>query len=279
MNMMQMVGLMVCCYFVTLVLLVVYRNIINVKVGNTVFILVDLVFFFCWNYAAYQRGWLSDGFMTLENISPFIMTLIPLTVFMSEKVRSYCNSAIAFLWVGMFLALMISPQHAYIFSFNIDASFIYTSEAACHLIASLYGAYLIITKQVKCNARYLVKSVVCMFSVIGFGLFLNYVFHIRNFGMDPYGDYSIYMLDIFGSFEATLAAYLLGVFLVLTIGMQIGLVFFKLVEATYDDEEKKGDALSEKAEENPRQTDSSEEGQIAEPEQTQPSDDVKMEEI
>ena len=174
---------------------------------------------------------------------------------------------------------MISPQHAYIFSYNIEATFIYSAEAACHLIASLYGAYLIITKQVKCNVRYLGKSVVCMFSVIGFGLFLNYVFHIRNFGMDPYGDYSIYMLDIFGSFEATLAAYLLGVFLVLTIGMQIGLVFFKLVEATYDDEEKKGDALPEKAEETPQHTDSSEEGQITDPEQTQTSDDVKMEEI
>ncbi len=237
MNMMQMVGLMVICYFVTLTLLAIYRNIINVKVANTVFILVDLVFFFCWNYAAYQRGWLSDGFMTLENISPFIMTLIPLTVFMSERVRSYCNSAIAFLWVGMFLALMISPQHAYIFSYHVDASFLYTSEAACHLIASLYGAYLIITKQVKCDAKHWRRSIICMFSVIGFGVFLNYVFHIRNFGMDPYGDYTIYMIDIFGSFEATLAAYLLGVLVVLTFGMQLGLVFFKLVEASHENVE------------------------------------------
>jgi hypothetical protein len=242
--MMQMVGLMVICYFVTLTLLAIYRNIINVKVGNTVFIIVDLVFFFFWNYAAYQRGWLSDGFMTLENISPFIMTLIPLTVFMSDRVRSYCNSAIAFLWVGMFLALMISPQHAYIFNFNIEASPIYTAEAACHLIASLYGAYLIITKQVKCDARHWRRSVICMFSVIGFGVILNYAFHIRNFGMDPYGDYTIYMIDIFGSFEATLAAYLLGVLLVLTIGMQVGLVFFKLVEATHE-EKKETEALAE----------------------------------
>ena len=55
MNMMQMVGLMVCCYFVTLVLLAIYRNIINVKVGNAVFIIVDVIFFFFWNYGGYQR--------------------------------------------------------------------------------------------------------------------------------------------------------------------------------------------------------------------------------
>ncbi len=235
MNMMQMVGIMVAVYFITLTLLAFYRNIINVKVGNAVFIIVDLVFFFCWNYAAYLRGWLEDGFMTLENISPFIMTLIPLTVFLSERIRSYCNSAIAFLWVGMFLALMISPQHAYIFSYNIDASFVYVSEAACHLIASLYGAFLIITKQVKCDARHWRRSVICMYSVIGFGVILNYLFHTRNFGMDPYGKYTIYMLDIFGSFEATLVAYLLGVLVVLTVGMQIGLLFFKLVESTHAD--------------------------------------------
>ena len=227
--MMQMVGIMVFCFFVSLTAICLYHEHINKKIGNLVFITIDLVFFFCWNYAAYQIGWLEDGYMTLENISPFIMTLIPLTLFMSDKVRSYCNSAIAFLWMGMFLALSISPEHSYIFSFTHEANFIYASEAACHLIASLYGIYLIISGQVVCNFKSLVKSAICMFSVIGFGVFLNYVFHTRNFQMDPYGNYSIYMIDIFGSFGATLAAYLLGVLLVLIIGMQAGHLLNKMV--------------------------------------------------
>ena len=222
MNMMQMVGIMMLCYFVALTVICLYHNHINKKIGNIIFIAIDVVFFFCWNFAAYQRGWLEDGFMTFGNISPFIMTLIPLTVFMNEKVRSYCNAAIAFLWMGMFLALSISPEHSYIFSFTHEANFIYASEAACHLVASIYGIYLIISGQVVCDFKNLIKSVVCMYSVIGFGLFLNYFFHTDNFGMDPYGDYSIYMLDIFGSFGATLAAYLLGVLVVLIVGMQAG---------------------------------------------------------
>ena len=233
MNMMQMVAIMVACYFITLILLCIYRDIINIKVANTVFIIVDIIFFLAWNYAAYLRGWLEDGFMTLENISPFIMTLIPLTVFMSDRVKKYCNSAIAFLWLGMFLALMISPQHAYIFSYNIEATFIYSAEAACHLIASLYGVYLIISGQVECNFKTWMKSIICMYSVIGFGVILNYFFHTRNFGMDPYGDFSIYMLDILGSFEATLLAYLLGVMFVLTIGLQFGYLLNKLVDSAH----------------------------------------------
>jgi len=235
MNMMQMVAFMVICYFITLTLLCVYRKIINVKIANYVFIAVDLVFFFCWNYAAYLRGWLKDGFMTLENISPFIMTLIPLTLFMGERVKKYCNSAIAFLWLGMFLALMISPQHAYIFNYNIEATFIYASEAACHLIASLYGVWLIISGQVECSTRSLGRSVACMYLVIGYGVFLNYFFHTRNFGMDPYGNFSIYMLDILGSFEATLLAYLLGVLVVLVIGIQFGHGLKKLVDSFHEE--------------------------------------------
>ena len=233
MNMMQMVAIMVGCYFITLTLLCVCRDIINVKVANTVFMIVDLIFFLAWNYAAYLRGWLEDGYMTLENISPFIMTLIPFTALLSDRVRKYCDSAIAFLWLGMFLALLISPQHAYIFNYNIEASLIYTSEAACHLLASLYGAYLIISGQVKCDFKTWGKSIVCMYSVIGFGVILNYLFHTGNFGMNPYGGYTIYMVDVLGSFWATLVAYLLGVMFVLTIGMQVGRALNNLVVAAH----------------------------------------------
>ena len=87
-----------------------------------------------------------------------------------------------------------------------------------------------------------------MYSVIGFGVFLNYVFHTSNFGMDPYGGYGIYMIDLFGSFEATLVAYLLGVLVVLTAGMQIGRIFFQLVEATHEDEEESAECEVQSAE-------------------------------
>ena len=230
MNMMQMVGIMVLCYFTSVLMLSLMHKHINTRLGNTIFIIADIVFFFFWNYAAYLEGWLESGFMTLGNISPLIMTLIPFTVLLSPKVREYCNAAIAFLWVGMFIALMISPQHAYIFSFNTEASLMYTSEAACHLLASVYGFYLMISGQVKCDFKNWVKSIVCLYSIITFGILLNILFHTNNFQMDPYGGASIYMIDIFGSFWATVVAYYLGVLLVLTIGMQIGYGVQKLVE-------------------------------------------------
>ena len=177
----------------------------------------------------YEHGWLKDGFETLGNISPMIFTSIPLTIFMKDKVKEYVFAAIAFLWTGMFLALFISPEYTYLFSYKTDANLLYTGEALCHMLTSLFGIYLILTKQVQITVKNWVKSLVFMYSVIGFGVFLNYFFHRDNFGMNPYGGYSIYFLDLFGTFEATLIAYLLGVLVVLTIGMQFGYLMCKLV--------------------------------------------------
>ncbi len=228
-NMMQMVGIMVVCYLVTLTAICVYRKEINIKIGNAIFMIVDAAFFITWTYASYINEWTESGFMAFDNISPLTMTIIPLTVFMNKKARSYCESGIAFVWFGMFVALIVSPQHAYIFSDTSAASLGHTTEAACHLIASLYGVYLIITGQVKCNVESLKKAAVFLYSAIGIGVIANYLLHTSNFGMNPYGDYSIYMIDIFRSFEATLIAYLLGVFVVIVVGMQLGHLLYKIV--------------------------------------------------
>ena len=176
--------------------------------------------------------------MTLGNISPLMFTVILLAPFMKDKVKEYAYSAIAFLSVGMFLAMLISPEHDYIFNLNTEATFIYTSEAVCHMICSLFGIYLVLTHQVKANFKNWIKSVVFTLSIITFGVILNFVYHKKHFGMDPYGGASIYMLDIFGSFTATIIAYYLGVVLVLTVGMQcvslLDSISAKLFEADSD---------------------------------------------
>ena len=205
----------------------------KVKTWNAVFVIIDVVFFFLWNYAVYQKGWLNKRFMTLDNISPFTFTIIPLTYFMNKKTKEYAYATISFLSVGMFVAMIFSPEHAYLFSYTDDASFLYTTEVLCHLLCSLYGIYLVLTDQVKADVPTLIKSVVFMYSVILFGVFLNYVFHKDFFGMDPYGNYRIYMLQLFGSFGATFAAYLLGVFVVLVSGM-LGNGFLRSLMVEYE---------------------------------------------
>lgn len=229
MNMQLMLGISVSCYFISLLLICLYRDKINVKFFNGVFIFIDIIFYLCWNIATAQRGGLDDGFMTLENISPYMFTIIPLTMFMSEKVKSYAYSAIAFLCFGMFGALLISPEFHVLSSLKSEADFWYTSEAVCHMLCSLFGMYLMITKQVKTDFSSWVKSIVFMWGSVTFGLVINLMLDTTCFNMHP-DHYRIYMLDIFRSFEATAVAYYLGILVVLTIGMQAGHLLSRLVD-------------------------------------------------
>lgn len=228
MHMIQMVGFVFAVYFLALGFIILYRDKINIKIGNLIFVIADICFFFLWNYAFFLRGSL-DSFMTLDNISPFIFTLIPLTYALKDKLREYAFAAIAFLHFGMLAAVMVSPEQAYLFSFLAEANLLYTAEALCHMLSALFGIYLILTGQVKINFKTWLRSLIFMYTVITFGVALNFIFHKSFFGMDPYGGYSIYFLDIFSNFWFTLVAYYLGVLLVLTLGMQTGHALMRLI--------------------------------------------------
>ena len=223
MHIMVMLSVLALVFFVALFFMCFFRKKLNNPVVNPLFIIVGAVCFFCWNYAAYERGWLEDGFMTLENISPFICTIILLTPFMSEKIKDFANCSIAFLGFGMFLALFISPGADYFMHHVQMSTFAHVSEAACHLSMALYGFYLILVGKVNLSWESYGKSLVFIYTAIGFGVFLNWCFHVGNFGMDMYGDYSIYFIDIFGSFEITFIAYLVGVLATITMGYLVGM--------------------------------------------------------
>lgn len=223
MHIMHMVNVLSAVFFIALFLMCFFRDKLNNPVMNPLFICASAAFFFCWNYAAYELNWLQDGFMTLENISPYICTVILFTPLLNKTVRDYAYCAIAFLGFGMFLAMYISPGAEFLLNFQQNARFIHISEGTCHLIMALYGFYLILSGKVKINSRNFFKALVFIYASIGFGVFLNWCFHLSNFGMNMYGDYSIYFLDIFGSFEATFIAYLLGVFVTILMGYLVGM--------------------------------------------------------
>ena len=228
MSMLHMLGVIDVVICLALFFMCFYRDRLNDPIVNKLMLAACAVFFFCWNYAAYQLGWLSDGFMTLENISPFTCTLILLTPFMSKRIKDLSYCAIACLCCGMFLALFFSPIAEFINHNKTSPSFIHISEAACHLIMAVYGFYLFLSGKVKVSLKTVGKAALLIYSVVFFGVFLNWYFHTSNFGMNMHGKYSIYWLDIFGSFEATLIAYLVGILGTLVLGYLTG-VFLEWV--------------------------------------------------
>lgn len=236
MDMTVVLGIFTFFYFVTLFLMCFYRSKINVRLCNTIFIISNFLAYSCWTYAAYQKNWLGGGWQTLDNISPLTFTVILLIPFMNERIKNYALSSIAFLHVGMFFAMIISPEYDYVFNFRTEATFVYASEAVCHLICALFGIFLILSKQVKADFNHWVKSVVFTLSIITFGVILNFIYHRSYFGMDPYGNAKIYMLDLFDGFWPTLIAYYFGVVMVLTVGMQVGNMLEKATAKFFEHE-------------------------------------------
>ena len=221
MHIMYMLGIISIVFLIAMFLMCFFREKLSNPIIDPLMVGACAVFFFSWTFAMYKHNGLRNGFMTFDNISPYISTIIILTPFMSKKVKEYAYSAIAYFAFGMFVAMFISPEFEYVFNYHQDTKLIHVSEATCHLIMGVYGFYLILSNKVKVNMKTLKRASIFIYSSIAFGIFLNLVFHRSNFGMDMYGDYSIYFIDIFGSFWATLVAYLVGVFGTLVIGMLV----------------------------------------------------------
>lgn len=219
--MMGMTAILIAVYFSTIAFILLFLEKFNTKIGNFVFIALNCLFFLILNICYFKNsGRESYTFLTFDNISPFTFTFMPCLYLFRGRVREYFKCAIAFLSVGMIVAMMITPQYAYLFNFAEEAGIEYLFDALCHLNCSLFGIYLVISGQVKLKAENFVRSVIFMYSVITFVVFLNAVFHTNFFGMCPYGGYSIYMFNLFEDYWATLLAYYLGVFVVLCVGFE-----------------------------------------------------------
>ena len=227
MSMMGLTSALIFIYFTGVWVVLSLLHKVKKSYVNISFVLLNILFFLALNVYYYKTRD-NFSFMTFDNISPFTFTFMPAIFILGKKTKNGFLSAIAFLSVGMFGAMLITPQHAYLFSFATKAGFDYLFDALCHLNCSLFGIYLVASGQIKLTYKNLVSSTIFMYSVITFGVIMNYLFHTSNFGMNPYGGFSIYMIDIFEEFWATLLAYYVGVFLVLSIGFGFNYLANKL---------------------------------------------------
>ena len=238
-------------FCVSMCLMCIFRDKLNTPLINRMFTIATLVFYFSWTYAGALLGWLRSGFLTMQNISPFICTVVIILPFMRKPLRDFAYASISYLSVGMFLALFLSPLANYLFEMKKEATFVYASEAACHLIMALYGFYLFLCGRVKVSLLDLKRGAIFTYTAVTIGVLCNYFFKMNNFGMNMHGDYAIYSLRLFDSFGATLVAYLVGIFGVLCMGYIAGYFILKLTDKKEPKEEKSAPTPTKEAEKEP----------------------------
>ena len=217
MSMMGMTGVLIAIYFITMTVIMAFLRDKPGKDLSWIVLTVNFITFVGLNIFYFQK----DGkltFLTFDNISPFTFTFMIFIGLFKNKLAYCFKCAIAFLSVGMIIAMMITPQYAYIYSFVDEARIDYLLDALGHMNCSLFGIYLVANGQVKLNFANFSKAVIFMYTVITGVVITNALFHKNFFGMCPYGGYSIYMFNLFEEYWATLIAYYLGVLAVLYLG-------------------------------------------------------------
>lgn len=229
MPMMTMLLIFICVYFTLLVVILTHKKYINIKIANFTFIIVNTILFIGYYLNDFVRKGMVES-LTFDQISPFTFTMLSASFLLNDKVKQYFFSSVAFLSIGMLVAMIVSPQQAFLGSFRLDASMLYVLDTLEHLNCSLFGIFLVASGQVKLNADSLKKAFIWIYSVIALVLVMNFTFHLNYFNMGPYGKYSIYMFNLFDSYWLTLFVYLLGVSLVLMLGYGFNYVILKLTE-------------------------------------------------
>jgi len=218
MHIVYMLFIVTFIFLLSLLIMCLFRDKIKGNTINAIMVFSCAVFLFAWTYATYENNGLRSGFITFDNISPYICTVISVTPLMNKHVKDFARCCVAFLGLAMFIAMYVNPGASLLMNYHQNAKFIHVAEAACHLAMGVYGFYLVLSDRVRVTVKSYLKALAFMFISIGFVLFLNFIFHRSHFGMNMYGNYSIYFLDIFDTFELTLLVYLLGVFAAITVG-------------------------------------------------------------
>ena len=216
MSMILLISILLIVYFTLVIGVIKFHENLDPKITNIIFIVLIAGFFLCLNIYYYDKG--EDyHFMTFDNISPFTFTTIGFSYLLSKKVREYYFSMIAFLYVGMFIAMHANILKAEL-GFSHIASRDYAYDALSHLFVSVFAVYLVLSNQVKINMKNYSKALICVYSIVTFGVIRNFMFGKASFGMDPTGDYNIYSLRLFNNFWVTLFAYYIGILFVVSIG-------------------------------------------------------------
>ncbi len=148
------------------------------------------------------------------NVSPFIFCILPLCLILPRK--TYLLTLISLLSVGMFVAGTITCLFNFIRNYNFYLHFVI--DTFSHYALSLFGIYLVKSKQVKLTTKNCLISGGIIFSVATIMLILNLIFDTAFFGLSLNGKHNIYNVVICKSSSLSALLYYVGLAGVLTIG-------------------------------------------------------------
>ena len=163
-----------------------------------------------------SNDWNFLNALPTANVSPFVFALCPIVVFLPQKVKKYAFALFALLCVGMLASFEISLTQYIVKGWVFHYFFLL--DALAHCLLSLFGVYLVSSKQVELDKKHTLigGSVIVVVALVM--LVLNAIFHTSFFGLGLYGNHSIYGFVLSKSSAVSALAYFAGLLGILLLG-------------------------------------------------------------
>ena len=170
------------------------------------------------------RAYLSVGFydwnfqntLPTANVSPFMFSLMPLAWILPRRAKGYFFLLISLLSFGMLCSAILSCAYNAVRDYTFHSSFL--ADYVAHIILSLWGVYLVRSKQVVLSRRECVISGSIIVGAAFVMLILNLIFDTAFFGLSLTGKHNIYNVVLVKSSQLSAILYLSGLIVILIIG-------------------------------------------------------------
>ena len=192
----------------------------NTTLTNAIFVLAVVIPYIALVVTVYRDAgfydWNFQNVLPVANVSPFMFTCVPLALLLPKRVRKHFLLLISLLSVGMLLSGVFGCIYNAARNYKFHLHFTY--DYAAHFALSLFGVYLVKSRQVTLSIKNALISSSLIFGTAAVMTVLNVIFDTSFFGLSLNGKHNIYAVVLTESSYLSALLYFLGLGVVLTLG-------------------------------------------------------------
>ena len=219
--------LLLCATYLATLFCMKYMK--NHTVTNLVFVCLTVVPYVVRSVIIYNDVGLYDWNFTntlpTANVSPFMFTLVAFVLLLPKKVKKPLFLLVSLLSVGMFLSSAGGCVYNAVINYKFHFHFLL--DYVSHFALSLFGIYLVRSKQIDFSTKNCLISGGIIFACATVMLLLNVIFDTAFWGLSLNGKHNIYNVVVTSNSYLSAVLYYLGLGIILFGGYIVSRVFSK----------------------------------------------------
>ena len=192
----------------------------STKLWNTIFTVSIFAFYLFVVLKVYSsvgfNDWNFKNTLPVANVSPFMFTLTVVLHLFPLKIKKHIYLLISLLSVGMLLSALLGCVYNASINYRFHLHFL--SDYMAHVMISLWGVYLVRSKQVAPTIKNTLISGSIIIGVAIVMMILNVAFDTSFFGLSLNGKHNIYNNVLTDNSYLSAILYFFGLAAVLTMG-------------------------------------------------------------